>query len=368
MQPLPDPRHRSHRLPRIVATLTFPEIIVIWALRHATADAEGGADASGRIAKEFARAVGLARLEEALAALATMVAALTDASRLPQAMPPLDDDRVSAQEEALLALLGAAQRSDPSLSKRLVEWLVLPQAQRDFAEAAASLARIMSEAGQTIPLDSQRHRPRMHLAACYDDDAGPHKDLLPTAADWQTLSLPERHLTGGVRLWVQAFRSDQDPLAAVRLHFGSRASADAGLSLHAVLRNTTLAATRAVDVRCLRCPGLSPDEARLLDAIARLQREHDEAATVALASWLPGAALRLSLEAARGLGAALAQDGYILPLRDWDYAALEAASQRPHRPQSQQAAHRDTATPNTDPLEGAYAGSGGDRAASPTLH
>ncbi|WP_299397937.1 hypothetical protein [Pelagibius sp.] len=368
MQPLPDQRHRSHRLPRIVATLTFPEIIVIWALRHATADAGGGADASGRIAKEFARALGLARLEDALAALATMVAALADASRLPQAMPPLDDDRVSAREEALLALLGAAQRSDPSLSKRLVEWLVLPSAQRDFAEAAASLARIMSEAGQTIPLDSQRHRPRLRLAACYDDDAAPHKDRLPPAADWQTLSPPERHLTGGVRLWVQAFRSDQDPLAAVRLHFGSRASADAGLSLHAVLRNTTLAATRAVDVRCLRCPGLSPDEARLLDAIAWLQREQTEAAAAALAHWLPGAALRLSLDAARGLGAALAQDGYILPLRDWDYAALEAASRRPHRPHAKEAAQQGAAGPNTDPLESAFAVTGGDRTASPTVH
>src|SRR3546814_13737720 len=77
----------------------------------------------------------------------------------------------------------------------------------------------------------------------------------------------------------------EDALRSARTHFeqqfnapgalwGDRRSGDdAGLSLHSVLRNTTLAATRSVDVRCPTCPGLSPDEARLLDAVAWLQRD-----------------------------------------------------------------------------------------------
>ncbi|WP_420349092.1 hypothetical protein [Pelagibius sp.] len=365
MHPLPDPQHRPPRLPRIVASLAFPEIIVIWSLRHASAEAQGGDDASGRIAKEFARALGLARLEEAMAALSTMVDALAGASRLPQAMPQLDDDRVSAREEAVLALLGACQRNDGSLSKRLVEWLVFRNTQQSFAEAAACLARIMKEAGQTIPLDSQRHRPRLHLAAVGDEAILQNKTLLSSAPDWQSLSLPERHLAGGVRLWVQAFRQDQDPLAAVRMHFASRTASDPGLSLHAVLRNTTLAATRSIDVRCLRCPGLSPDEARLLGAIAWLQREQVEPAELALGSWLPRAALRLSLDAARGLAGSLAREGYLLPLRDWDYAALEARTAG-HAGQSPRRQHSDA--PSIDLLEGGYAGNGVDQAISPTLH
>src|SRR3546814_8025063 len=60
-----------------------------------------------------------------------------------------------------------------------------------------------------------------------------------------------------------------------------RSGDDAGLSLHSVLRNTTLAATRSVDVRCPTCPGLSPDEARLLDAVAWLQRDIAEPAEAA---------------------------------------------------------------------------------------
>ena len=54
-------------------SVTPPPKVLIWALRHATADAGGGADASGRIAKEFARALGLARLEDALAVIDGML-------------------------------------------------------------------------------------------------------------------------------------------------------------------------------------------------------------------------------------------------------------------------------------------------------
>src|SRR3546814_9816102 len=72
-------------------------------------------------------------------------------------------------------------------------------------------------------------------------------------------------MVDALRHWVAAYRRQEDALGAARTHFeqqfnapgalwGDRRSGDdAGLSLHSVLRNTTLAATRSVDVRCPTC-------------------------------------------------------------------------------------------------------------------
>lgn len=323
-------RAKAAGKPRIVADLAFPEIIIVWALRHSLAtQAPGKAanrepkdnlnrdDRQARIAPEFSRALGLARLEESLAALASLTHSLTWAARLPQATAAISDDRVTAAEEAVLATLSAFQRGEATLAQHLGEWLVRHSEQRRFIGAARQLAEIMAEAGQFIPHDATRPQPIGRQGAT----AG--------ATDWRDLTASERHLVSGLRLWVNAFKSDDDPLKRLRTLFGRPSAADPALSLHTILRNTTFSARRPIDVRCRNCPGLSPDEARLLDCIAWLQREMPEPASAALAAWLPPAALRLSMDAARGLASGLLLEGQILPRRDWDYAVLDAAAKAP---------------------------------------
>ena len=70
----------------------------------------------------------------------------------------------------------------------------------------------------------------------------------------------------GVRLWVHVLKCHGDALAALRTHFEFHAMPDAAMSLDAILDHSRLSATRPIDVRCPKCPGLSPDEARLLHA------------------------------------------------------------------------------------------------------
>lgn len=318
---------------RFVANLVFSEIIVIWALRHSTPSDKGRCGDSAKVATELSRAFGLARLEESLASLSAIALGLGEAGRLPESKAKIDDDRVTAREEGLLGALAAYQQRDEDLAARLIEWLVLRPEQNRLALAVKTLAKIMVEAGLLIPQGPENQRPRARLAALAGD-AGFRSGApqpLPYASDWQDLTLAERHLLGGCRLWVQAYRKKQDPLAALRLHFGQRPAIDPGLSLHAILRNTTLTATRPVDVRCLRCPGLSPDEARLLASVAHLQYDSTEAAKAALGDWLPPSALRMTLDAARGLATALAMTCDALPLRAWDFAALEKAAHPPPR-------------------------------------
>ena len=325
------PPQRSRQHPRIVANLAVSEIIVVWALRHSLADNKPRGETDARIAPEFARALGLARLEKSLASLATLVDCLAVAGRRPQVTAAIDDDRVTVREEAVLALLSAYQHDDAALAAGLGDWLVIRSEQRRFTAAARALAEIMAEAGQFIPPSPPSKRPRGPRALSLRQGGfkPSEPERLPSVNSPHDLTGPERHLLDGLRLWLQAFKKNGDTREAVRRHFGAPAGTDPGLGLHTVLRNTTLAASRAVDVRCRHCPGLSPDEARLLDAVAWLQREAVEPAAAALSSWLPPSALRLTLDAARGLATGLLLQGRTLPLRDWDFTALEAAAHPP---------------------------------------
>lgn len=319
--------------PRSVAQLAFPEILVIWALRRYTSCRLSAEARAAVIAPEFSRAFGLARLEETLAAFSRLAVSLTLSARLPQALSVLEDDRINATEEALLASLAALQRGAAAQARALGEWILLPAGRTAFLAAAERLAQVMREAGHLLPYQPPRRRALL---------AVPADDLLPAAAGTEDLRPGERAVVAATRAWVAAFRGQEDALGAARGAFtrqfngdgmlwGDRRSGDgAGLSLHAVLRNTTLAATRSVDVRCPACPDLSPDEARLLEAVAWLQRDSAAPAEAALGDWLPPAAVRLSLGAARGLALALLVAELPLPRRNWDFEALADALHPQH--------------------------------------
>ena len=352
------PRARG-TAPRTVANLAFAEILVIWALRRYS-NCRLEREARGAvIAPEFSRALGLARLEETIAAFSALADSLTQAARLPQALSAVEDDRINASEEAVLSALAAYQRGENRQAEALGEWCLLPAGRSAFLGGARRLAQSLREAGHMIPYETP-YRQALTLDAGRDD-AKP----LPGAAELGDLQPSERGLVVALRLWVSAVRQQEDSLAAARRQFERQFNAseslwgdkrngdDAGLSLHAVLRNTTLAASRPVDVRCPTCPGLSPDEARLLDAVAWLQRDIAEPAQTALGDWLPPAALRLSMSPARGLACALLAAEQTLPLRDWDLAALTVAA----------APAAGTAAQGEDPQWQAA-----QHSASPTLH
>lgn len=325
--------HGDSPAPRTVANLAFPEILVIWALRRYTGCGLSREARTAVVAAEFSRAFGLARLEGTLAAFARLADSLAGAARLPQALSVLEDERISATEEALLATLAALQRGEAAQAAALSEWNLLPAGRAAFLAAAQTLARDLREAGHLLPYQAPQG-PALALAGGPDDSRP-----LPSAGGTAELRPTEQGLVTAMRLWVAAFKRQEDALGAARAHFERQFNAsgalwgdcrggdDAGLSLHAVLRNTTLAARRPVDVRCPACGGLSPDEARLLDAVAWLQRGVAQPAAAALGDWLPPAALRLTLSPARGLAQALLTAEQALPLRRWDFAALAAAAE-----------------------------------------
>lgn len=144
--------------PRTVAQLTFAELLVIWALRRYTGCHLSRVARAAVVAPEFARVLGLARLEVALAALARVADSLASSARLPQALAVLEDDRINATEEALLATLAALQRGAAAQAAALSEWSLLPAGRAAFLAAAETLAQALREAGHVIPYTSPPRR------------------------------------------------------------------------------------------------------------------------------------------------------------------------------------------------------------------
>lgn len=148
-------RPRGHA-PRPVATLAFAEILVVWALRRYAGSRRPAATRGAVIAPEFARAFGLARLEAALAAFTDLAESLIAGARLPQPPAAIEDDRVNATEEAVLAVLAACQQGETAQARALSEWCLLPAGRRRFLDGAGGLAQSLREAGQILPYEAPR--------------------------------------------------------------------------------------------------------------------------------------------------------------------------------------------------------------------
>jgi len=289
-------------------TLALPEQIAVWLLRRAF---QAGVDATSRSARQV---FGPARMSLAMQALDGVVTAL---HRSPLDVPPvhsLDDPTLSREEFDLLTALARAQHAGSAEAETLVARWGWPTAGDDerLARAVDELGALMAHAGQMLP--PPHSRPGLATA-----------EVLETAG----LDPRERLLVDGIRLWVRCLIHRREAQPQVAALLGARGLAAAALPLHAVLTHTSVAATRSIDVRCRRCPHLSPDEARVLHGVSAVQRDQATPGFELLSSWLPPTAVRLTLPALQGIGRALAAAGHRLPLREWRFPELCGQSSWP---------------------------------------
>ena len=110
------------------------------------------------------------------------------------------------------------------------------------------------------------------------------------------LPLPERVLLWAIRSW-SAYHCD---LTAIRSSL-DRVFAEAGMAGAAPSFDRMMAALfaglrRWPDVRCVRCPRLGDDEARLLNACGHLQRGEEGPARRALHAWVVRPAVKVACE------------------------------------------------------------------------
>jgi hypothetical protein len=145
---------------------------------------------------------------------------------------------------------------------------------------------------------------------------------LPSAFEVPELAPDEKLVLVAMRLWVRQAMQNQCGGPVLYRHLAEHGAPEAAPGLHGMLYNLGTAARRPIDMRCPSCPGLSPDEARLLHAIASAQAARDDAVLDVMMELMAPAAARLTVEPARGAARALIAAGVALPPRNWDFVAL----------------------------------------------
>jgi hypothetical protein len=311
---------------RPVIELVLAEQIVVWTLRRYRA---GGERLEG-LAGTFRQVFGLTSVEAALAAAGLVIGALERHSRRAEQRPRATKDHAGAANDSgihrlylsltelsVLRLIAAAQRNDTLTATAVVTWLARPAGQRQLLDGACALAACLTAAGQQLPAEPDG------LAAVSE----PRDDLLGSAYGTQELRPDEKLVLVAMRLWVRRSMQNECGGPVLYRHLADHGAAEAAPGLHGMLYNLGTAARRPIDMRCPSCRGLSPDEARLLHALASAQAARDDSVLDVMLELLAPAAARLTVEPARGAGRTLAIAGLALPLRDWDFAtlALEAA-------------------------------------------
>jgi hypothetical protein len=305
---------------RSALDISLPEQVVVWSLRRYRA----GDGRLELLAATYRKVFGLADVETALSAFGRLVAAIEQHCR--RRSPPARMDRLhlSPTESCVLRLIAAAQVGDEATMDAVAAWLVAREGQAPLVAAAADFAGCLAQAGQQV-------LSRDAVAMLGAIGRRPHREegTLPSVDRSTALTPDETLLLQGIRIWVSCAKENRCGGRDLSQHLSANGAANAAPSLHGILYNSSVAATRPIDVRCCRCPNLSPDEARMIHAVACAQRNLKTSVFELLSGWLPVAAVRLTIDAVMCAGAELGKAAVVLPWRAWDFAALERLSAPP---------------------------------------
>ena len=119
---------------------------------------------------------------------------------------------------------------------------------------------------------------------------------------FSSLRFRDQFALWSTRMWITASSREPHMPARVREAFAVAGIGDAAESLHALLSILATNAHRTLHFRPVGCPRVSAEEARFLTLLtAARERAAEDRALQLLAEWLPPAAARLALEAARPL-------------------------------------------------------------------
>lgn len=128
----------------------------------------------------------------------------------------------------------------------------------------------------------------------------------------------EQFILWAFRTWVKGYEGRPWKRAEMREGFAAIGAGEAGDPFDEALMMLAAATTVEIGVNCPACPSVTEDEHDVLLAIARLQRPEGVdggAAADILRTWLPPAAVRLTIGRFRQTAEALAEAGYIAPVR-----------------------------------------------------
>ncbi|WP_119421443.1 hypothetical protein [Desertibaculum subflavum] len=141
-------------------------------------------------------------------------------------------------------------------------------------------------------------------------------DLCPGGPSFRAQRFAAQFAIWATRIWVAAVKRHESPSPMLDQAFAAAGAAPALPHLHGLLRTLATAASRQIDIRCPNCTSVSPDEAALIQLIDAFQRGAFGEAAMLLSDWLPPAAVRLAIDQASALAAALAEADLGMSMRD----------------------------------------------------
>lgn len=129
-----------------------------------------------------------------------------------------------------------------------------------------------------------------------------------------TLRFAEQFAVWTVRVWAKGHQGSDEAWDLLREGMAkAEAGPDAIAALADFMTLVVLGRQHALDVRCIHCPNLSPDEEAMLAALASAQAGRSDLAFFALRGCLVPAAARLAVPHAERLATALGDAGLALP-------------------------------------------------------
>lgn len=141
------------------------------------------------------------------------------------------------------------------------------------------------------------------------EEADDCRNELMAMPDVGTLDFTAQFTVWAVRSWVQAFKAKRSFADETHHTFARFGLSRAGVAIDGLMTVLAASAARCIDIRCVPCKLLSPDEALLIDAMAAAQSGGYFLATVALRQVMPGTAARAALPHLVDLARDLAEAG-----------------------------------------------------------
>lgn len=133
------------------------------------------------------------------------------------------------------------------------------------------------------------------------------------ARSLENVGQAERFVVWALREWRQRWGDGENRRQSLQCGFRHAELGD-GLTPFCDFMEALVAATRRpLDVRCMGCPYVSPDEEIALDAVAAAQRDRDEVACGLLMEVLPKAAARVAGVHLAVFAHKMAESGLVLP-------------------------------------------------------
>lgn len=142
-------------------------------------------------------------------------------------------------------------------------------------------------------------------------------DMNQPPREFSDLNFIEQLTLWSLRHWAACHKEEQSPYETLNQAYRLAKVKDAMPAFDGFMSVLVVGLYRQMDVRCMKCGGISRDEKIVLSALAQEQRGNQDSSRSLMGRLLSPSALRIGQNMLSAWASALAKGGQVLPLRDW---------------------------------------------------